>query len=260
MPDTDFIQFAVYILFFPTFIAGPVERFQRFQPQTTDRVRLCLEDINAGLLRIGFGLTKKFVVANSLARYALPVLHAPGEYHPALVLLSTYSMITRIYMDFAGYTDIAIGVARLLGYRITENFNRPLLQPNVALFWRNWHITVYTWIRDYIFFPFFCFRASAAKMYAGIFACIILFMLWHEASWGYLVAGVYHGIGLAAWALFQAAKRQHPGLRRFMATRFATAVSVFVTFTFVSWGALIYTLGFNGIAGVAARILGTNGA
>jgi len=256
VPQASLCEFASYVLFLPSFLAGPVERFQRFQSQATAQTQPNLKDVNSGLLRIALGIIRKFVIADNLARYAMPVLLAPEQHSRLVVILCVYSIIIRIYMDFAGYTDIAIGVARLFGFRLSENFNKPLLQPNIALFWRNWHITVYTWIRDYFFFPFFGFRASKPKLYAGIFASITLFMLWHEASWEYLMVGLYHGMGLTAWSLLQSCKRRYAVLRRVMAHPLARWASVFVTFTFVSCGAAVYTCGFHGMAEIAGRIWG----
>jgi len=127
VPKASLCEFASYVLFLPSFLAGPAERFQRFQSQAQAQVRPELRDVNAGLLRIALGFLRKFVVADNLARYAMPVLLAPDQHARLVVVLCVYSIIVRIYMDFAGYTDIAIGVARLFGFRLSENFNKPLL-------------------------------------------------------------------------------------------------------------------------------------
>ena len=154
-PRSSFIDFGLYVLFFPTFLAGPVERFQRFHAQTIGMEGPDLSSINQGLFRIFLGVAKKFVVADYLARWIIPALHTPESHPRFLVFLFVYGTAIQIYLDFSGYTDIALGVSRLFGYKIMENFNRPFFQRNVAMFWRNWHISVYSWIRDYFFFPLF---------------------------------------------------------------------------------------------------------
>jgi D-alanyl-lipoteichoic acid acyltransferase DltB (MBOAT superfamily) len=133
-----------------------------------------LSTINQGLFRILLGIAKKFVVADNLARWIIPALHSPKSHPRFLILLLVYGTAIQIYLDFSGYTDMALGVARLFGYKIMENFNRPFFQRNIAMFWRNWHISVYSWIRDYFFFPFFGYRPSNLKIYFGIFATMIV--------------------------------------------------------------------------------------
>lgn len=255
VPATTLVQFACYVLFFPTFLAGPVERFRPFLEQTAAGKVPTLDDLNAGLFRIFLGLIRRFIIAGALVRHIFPVLSSPENHAPAFVAVSCYAVILRLYMDFAGYTDLAIGIGRLFGYRLAENFNRPLLQPNIALFWRNWHITVYTWIRDYFFFPLFAYRPSTLKIYLGIFTSIMVFMLWHEASPGYFLAGVYHGVGLTVWSGFQALKGRHAGLRQVMGTQAAKVASIFATLSFVSGGAVLITFGPGGCARIAARLL-----
>jgi len=106
-------------------------------------------------------------------------------------------------MDFAGYTDIALGVSGLFGIKIMENFNKPLLKTNIASFWRSWHISVYSWIRDYFFLPFFGYKTSKPKLYVGVFMTMVVFMLWHAGNINFFLLGIYHGLGLVVWNLFQ---------------------------------------------------------
>ena len=144
-------------------------------------------------------------------------------------------------MDLAGYTDIAIGTARLFGFTIMENFNRPLLQKNIGLYWRNWHISVYTWIRDYVFFPFFGYRSSPLKLYAGSFFILFLFMIWHEGTLGFFLAGIYHGVGIVTWQLFRSYTQPRPTIRKFLEQPWCSCFFVFATYNFISFGVLLYT-------------------
>ena len=182
IPRTSFVDFSLYALFFPTFIAGPVERFPNFHDQTARAAGMTLAEFNYGLWRILSGMVKKFIIADALFSVIIPVLNAPLLYSRSAVIVSVYGAAIWLYMDFGGYTDMAIGISHLFGYRIMENFNRPFLKKNIALYWRNWHISVYSWIRDYFYFPLFVYRGTPFKLYLGIFCTMVVFMLWHAGT------------------------------------------------------------------------------
>lgn len=253
-PRGSFTQLGAYVLFFPTFLAGPVDRFPRVHPQMQEQPKEVLPEINQGLLRMGIGIVRKFVVADTLARYVLPVLNAPESHSRWILVLAIYGLAIRIYMDFAGYTDMALGVSRLFGYKIMENFNKPFLQKNIAMFWRSWHISVYSWIRDYFFFPLFGYKASQAKIYLGVFAAMMVFMLWHDLTWNWFALGVYHGLGLIVWQVFQEMKRTRPHLRNFLARPFVTPLSIALTFTFVTFGFVIFSFDIRHVARIVDRL------
>jgi len=254
VPKSSFVDFALYVLFFPTFLAGPVERFQRFQPQTTAQKDIDISNINSGLFRIISGLIRKFIIADNLARFIMPVLHSPQNYTRIIIILCIYGLAIRIYMDFSGYTDMALGVARLFGYKIMENFNRPFLKNNIALFWRSWHISVYSWIRDYFFFPLFSSRASIYKLYLGIFISMVVFHLWHRASLGFLILGIYHGAGLIIWQLFREVLKKQPLLKRSLSRKWLDPVSTFFTFSFVSFGFIFFNFKIHNTLGIIKQI------
>ncbi|MCF7907332.1 MAG: hypothetical protein K9L86_00425 [Candidatus Omnitrophica bacterium] len=258
MPESSFSDFGLYILFFPTFLAGPVERFHNFHSQTRAQKSISagtsLGDINYGLFRIICGMVKKFIIGDSLARLIMPLLNSPQNYSRLLVLVSIYGLAVRIYMDFSGYTDMAIGIARLFGYRIVENFKKPFFQKNIALFWRNWHISVYTWIRDYFFFPFFGHRASSVKVYAGVFFSMLVFMLWHGGNFNFFILGIYHGLGLLTWYGFQEIKRKHPAIRRLTVKPYLDPLAIFFTFSFVSFGFIVFALDINCAKAILQRV------
>ena len=254
VPRVSFIHFALYVLFFPTFLAGPVERFQRFHSQTLEIKGPDLPSVNQGLFRILLGVAKKFILADNLAQWIIPALHFPENHPRFLVLLCIYGTAIQVYLDFSGYTDMALGISRLFGYRVMENFNRPFLQRNIAMFWRNWHISVYSWIRDYFFFPFFGYRATNLKIYLGIFTTMIVFMLWHKGNLNFLLLGIYHGLGLVIWQLFQEMKRKYPPIRKWSSRSYLNPVAIVFTFTFVSFGFLFFNLDLHQLYAVLDRI------
>ncbi len=254
IPEHSFWDLGLYVFFFPTFIAGPVERFQRFHHQTDEIKSLNPSDLNYGLLRIIAGMIKKFVIADQLTPVLMPLLSSPHEYSWILVVLSVYGLAIQIYMDFSGYTDMALGVARLFGYKIMENFNYPYFKKNIALFWRNWHISVYSFIRDYFFLPLFGYRASQLKIYIGIFMTMIVFMLWHVGNMAFLILGIYHGSGLVIWQLFQEIKRKHKRLRKLVDSPYLDSLSIYITFTFVSFGFIIFSFDIGTIKSIISRI------
>lgn len=253
-PKHTFWDVALYVFFFPTFIAGPVDRFQRFLPQTEAKKSFDPSDINYGLFRIISGIIRKFIIADNLLPVIMPVLTSAQESNWIVVVLSIYGLAIWVYMDFAGYTDMAIGVSRLFGYKIMENFNNPFLKKNIALLWRNWHISVYSYIRDYFFYPFFGYHASQLKIYIGIFLTMIIFMLWHEGSLPFLILGIYYGSGLVIWQLFQEIKGKYRQIRKFIDNRYFDPVSIFLTFSYWSFGLIFFFFDINNVENILQKI------
>ncbi|MEQ1947129.1 MAG: MBOAT family O-acyltransferase [Bryobacteraceae bacterium] len=198
------LRYSLYMSFFPRLLAGPVVRPGDFLPQTIlpetiSRPRLTSADIWEGLVLIVFGLFKKLVIADNLALVVDPVfgnLHTSG----ARIVLATYAFALQIYCDFAGYTDMALGVARFFGYKLPENFNWPYLSKNPADFWRRWHISLSNWLRDYVYFSLPGHR-SKSRIYSYIHFPITMLIcgIWHGLGWTYTLWGLYHGILLAGY-------------------------------------------------------------
>lgn len=250
-----FPDLALYVLFFPTFLAGPIERFPNFCSQSRKEGVFDISAANYGLLRIAFGLIKKVIIADNLGNIIVPIVASPQSYGLSVVLLAIYGFAVQIYMDFSGYTDIAIGSARLFGYKIIENFNRPFFQNNIASFWRNWHISLYLFIRDYLFYPLFGYRASKAKTYIGLFITFLLFNLWHRLSLDFLISGIYFGTGLVIWYAFQDLKMKVPAVRNAVSGPYLRVFSVFLTFNFVAFGFSFFGFGAQKILSTIQRIL-----
>jgi len=254
-PRGSFVDFALYVLFFPTFLAGPVERFQRFYPQIKEIKSPDILNINYGLFRIICGLVRKIIIADNLKNIIMPVLTSPQFYNRAIVIFAIYGLAIQIYMDFAGYTDIAIGASRIFGYKIIENFNRPFLQKNIALFWRNWHISVYSLIRDYFFFPIFGYRVSKAKTYIGIFCTMMIFTLWHKGNLNFFILGIYHGLGLMIWYIFQEVKRKSSWMVQWTSSRYLSPIAPLTTFSFFSFGLIFFRDDFFQSLRIIQRLL-----
>lgn len=238
--NNSFVGVALYVLFFPTFLAGPVERFRSFNHQTLEKRSLDISKVNYGLSRIIYGLMKKIFVADNLSRLIMPIFNFPDSYPRLILILAIYGLAIQLYMDFSGYTDMAIGISRLFGYEIMENFNKPYFQKNIALFWRSWHISVYSWIRDYFFFPIFGHRVSRIKIYAGTIITMLIFHLWHAASFCFLILGLYHGVGLVLWQIFQHARKRSAWLKSLISYKWLGLFSWFLTFSFVSFGCIFF--------------------
>jgi alginate O-acetyltransferase complex protein AlgI len=191
------LKFMLFSIFFPSLVAGPIKRYRQFIPALEAGSRqVTLEDMAEGLRRIGLGFAKKVLVADNLTLYIeiyQPQFAALGLMHRWLVLAA---IALRILMDFAGYSDIAIGLARLLGVRLPENFNWPYVAHNLQDFWQRWHISLSSWIRDYVYIPLGGNRHGRPRQVLNGLIAFALCGLWHGPAWHFVVWGLYHGVGL----------------------------------------------------------------
>ena len=198
-PVKSFKDFALFVAFFPQLVAGPIVRARDFLPQIGKRPALLPEDFKRGLFRIALGLAKKVLVADVLAVEIVDKAFRHGSsIHGAEALFAVYAYALQIYCDFSGYSDIAIGSALLLGFRIPENFNLPYLASNIREFWRRWHISLSTWLRDYLYIPLGGNRKGRARTYLNLMITMLLGGLWHGSSWSFVAWGGIHGTWLAA--------------------------------------------------------------
>ena len=196
---TSLLQFAVYLAFFPQLVAGPIVRASEFLPQLERRLNPREIDFTRGAMLIALGLFKKVVIASYLADALVDDVFAfPERFSGAEILLGVYGYAIQIYADFSGYTDIAIGVALLLGFRFPENFNQPYRATSIGDFWRRWHMTLSRWLRDYLYIPLGGNRGGKAKRDRNLFLTMLLGGLWHGAAWPFVIWGAYQGGGLMA--------------------------------------------------------------
>lgn len=208
-PARSFWHFALFVTFFPQLVAGPIVRASELLPQLARTPVFDTTQHTQGLLRILTGLVKKVAIADVLAVelvdrvYLTPDLYSGPE---ALVAIYAYSL--QIYCDFSAYSDIAIGSAQLLGYRLPENFDRPYLSTNLQEFWRRWHMSLSFWLRDYLYIPLGGSRHGAVRTYLNLMVTMLLGGLWHGASWTFVFWGALHGGGLAVVRIVQRAWRR----------------------------------------------------
>lgn len=190
----DALSFALYVSFFTQLVAGPIVRAKDFLPQLQKKRIPTFNTASMGLFLIILGYFKKIVIADNLAPFAGKVFAHPEVYSNHDVMRGVISFATQIYCDFSGYSDIAIGISLLLGLRLKRNFNFPYLAMGFRDFWRRWHISLSTWIRDYIYIPLGGSRVSTPRHMMNILITMTLCGLWHGASWMFVLWGIFHGV------------------------------------------------------------------
>jgi alginate O-acetyltransferase complex protein AlgI len=253
--ERDLSHFMVFILFFPHLIAGPIVRAADFLPQVRRHKRWNWLRIHIGLQLILMGLFKKLAIADHLAQFADPVFADPVAFKSSAMWMATLAYAAQVYCDFSGYTDLALGSAHLLGYRLAENFNMPYLSANIAEFWRRWHISLSSWLRDYLFVPLGGSRGGEWRTARNLFLTMSIGGLWHGASWNFVVWGMYNGLLLIGHRAFRAFAEACPVLDDALRTTVGTILRVVVTFGSVCAGFVIFrTLSLGGTAAVFARL------
>lgn len=191
--ERNFRRFALYVSFFPLLVAGPIERAGRLIPQFSVVQRLSILNMTSGLRLILWGMFKKVVIADRLAEYVNQIYLTPAAHAGSTLALATVFFTFQIYCDFSGYTDIAIGSARILGFELMENFRLPYLAKSISEFWQRWHISLSTWFRDYVYIPMGGSRVTTMFWARNILATFLLSGLWHGANWTFIVWGGLHG-------------------------------------------------------------------
>ena len=250
LPEFSLPEFATYVVFFPTLAAGPIDRAERFTQDLRKEFSLTQEETLHGGQRIVLGLFKKFVIADTLALIALNDALAVQVRTTGWMWIVVYAYAFQIYFDFSGYTDIAIGIARLAGIRLPENFAAPYTKPNLTQFWNNWHMTLTQWFRSYFFNPFNrwirAYKSIPAwvMILAGQVATMLLIGLWHGITLNFILWGLWHGFGLFfhnRWSDF--VRTRFPGLGQNPRLQPALQISgILLTFHFVALGWVFFAL------------------
>lgn len=213
LPEKHLGYFSVYLSFFPKLIAGPIERSYDFLPQLKNKINLKYENISHGCRLILWGVFKKMVIAEHLNNFLEPIF-SNSEAYAGLPLMMAFLLYTvEIYADFSGYTDIAMGGARLLGFKLTNNFNRPFFASSLTEFWRRWHISLSTWVNDYIFTPLSMwvsirFNLKKWGIIFSVFFSFLLLGIWHGSAWTFAIFGAIQGIVLAYEILTQKMRKK----------------------------------------------------
>jgi alginate O-acetyltransferase complex protein AlgI len=195
-------DFLLFVAFFPQLLAGPINRAKDLLPQFVQRVRATAIDFETGLAQFALGAVKKLVISDQIAPNVDLIFNAPGNYDGFTLLQGALGYAIQIYCDFSGYSDMAIGSARMMGFRFMENFQMPYSSVTITEFWRRWHISLSTWLRDYLYIPLGGNRNGTARTYINLMLTMLLGGLWHGASWNFVFWGALHGVSLAihkAW-------------------------------------------------------------
>jgi D-alanyl-lipoteichoic acid acyltransferase DltB (MBOAT superfamily) len=232
--ERGFLTYALFVTFFPQLVAGPIERTGSLLPQFKADHHFDYDRVTGGLKLAAWGMFKKVVIADRVAVYVNGVYGSPAVYPAAALLLATFFFAIQIYCDFSGYSDIAIGCARVLGFKLMTNFQKPYFARSIADFWRRWHISLSTWLKDYLYIPLGGNRRGAERQIINLLVTFLLSGLWHGAAWHFVFWGLLHGIFQAAGRLTakaRAAFRRAIGLRD--GSRLTRAWQIVVTFALV---------------------------
>lgn len=248
LPELTLPGFATYVVFFPSLSAGPIDRAERFAGDLKKDFALTQDETLLAGQRIVLGLFKKFVIADALALIALNDALATQVHAAGWLWIHLYAYAFQIYFDFSGYTDIAIGIARLVGIKLPENFATPYLKPNLTQFWNSWHMTLTQWIRAYFFNPFNRWIRGYKNLpiwfmlFIGQLATMLLIGLWHGITWNFILWGTWHGLGLFVqnrWSDFAKTRFAADNPRMQTVLRLS---GIFLTFHFVALGWVFFAL------------------
>ena len=232
-PTTSWLEYAFYLSFFPSLIAGPITRAASFLPQIKANRPATKPEIYQGLWQVLIGLIKKAVIADYFAQYtSITFGLAAGQGVPLLLGAIVFSW--QLYCDFAGYSDIAIGIGRIMGYDLGVNFDFPFRSLNITEMWHRWHITLSTWLRDYIYIPLGGNRRGKSRQYINLFITMLVGGLWHGAAWTFVIWGTLHGIALCIH------KAMRPLLNRITDTTTVKVFSILITFTFWTFTLIVF--------------------
>jgi len=228
-PVDDFIEYLFFLSFFPCLVAGPIVRAREFIPQARENKPATRDMIYGGLWLVMLGILKKAVFADYIAQYNNIAFGNPTGYTGFELLMAVLGFTMQIYCDFSGYSDMAIGLGSIMGFDLGINFRFPYRSLNVTEFWHRWHITLSTWLRDYVYIPLGGNRKGKVRQYFNLMVTMLLGGLWHGAAWTFVVWGAGHGIALCVHKLCK------PWLDKIASTPFTRSMSWLMTFTLVTF-------------------------
>ena len=195
-PCKSFVKLALYISFFPQLVAGPIVKASYFLPQLEEDRKITWNGFNDGIQIFVFGLLKKVVIADTLSVFVDQVFNFPKSFSSMTIVLAIISYAIQIYYDFSGYSDMAVALAKILGYDLPRNFNLPYISKNISEFWKRWHISLSEWLQEYLYFSLGGNRKGVIRTYINLLITMVLGGLWHGANWTFIVWGALHGIAL----------------------------------------------------------------
>lgn len=239
--ERNFVTYATYVMFFPQLVAGPIERPQNLLHQFYEKHAFDYQRVTSGLKRMAWGFFKKLVVADRLAIYVNDVYASPQNFNGLQLTIATIFFAYQIYCDFSGYSDIAIGSARILGFKLMENFNTPYYSTSISEFWHRWHISLSSWFRDYVYIPLGGNRVSRPRWYVNLLVTFAVSGLWHGANWTYVIWGFLNGVYLVCGVLSERGRNHIFGLFGLSEnSRLRMAVRIVSTFALVCAGWVIF--------------------
>ncbi|HEY5391132.1 MAG TPA: MBOAT family O-acyltransferase [Hanamia sp.] len=232
-------QFSLFTLFFPKLLVGPIERANHFLPQLKKNIYFDKENITEGAKRIAWGLFKKLVVADRISIYHATIMGSTENQSGGTILLACILYTFQVYADFSGYTDMALGTARMFGFDLMENFKRPLLAKSVSDFWRRWHISLSSWVNDYIFNPIVLNKRDWGiwGVFYGLVISFVVIGIWHGAAWNYVLFGLLQAIAMIFEVITRKARKK---ISKKMNALIYNNLSILFTFSFVTFSLIIF--------------------
>ena len=222
-------------MFYPQLVAGPIERPQNVLHQFHEEKRFDYTNMTDGLKLMMWGMFKKVVIADRLAQLTDPVFNNPGDYSPMAIVIAAIFFSFQIFCDFSGYSDIALGSARVMGFKLMKNFDKPYHAKNISEFWSRWHISLSTWFRDYLYIPLGGNRVSVPRWYFNLFFVFLVSGFWHGANWTFIVWGALHGFYLIFALVTKNIRRNiDTRLRLHRAPRLHASLQVLTTYCLVT--------------------------
>ena len=263
----NFFHYLNYIFFFPAFISGPIMRYNHFVDQLAAETGTKFSsDLKAGAERLVHGLFKKFVLSMVVYRYSIVNIQSSmADAGAGSIILGLYAYTLYVYFDFAGYTDLAIGCAKIMGYELPENFNNPFMRRNIQELWANWHMSLTRWLTDYIYWPLsrklrnirYFRKRPIFLSNISIIVTFIICGMWHGPTINFVIWGFYHGVGLAILNIYRKYKRgiSNKHMQRYFQSRISTALGVFATFNFFVFGISLFALRMDAVVALLRRLL-----
>ncbi len=255
--EKSLLHFLLFLAFFPKLIAGPIMRASEFLPQLKKkRIKIKAENVKVGITVILWGLFKKIVIADNVAFLVDAIFKDPTSFHSSLpIIIGAFSFGIQVYADFSGYCDIAIGTAKLFGFDLVQNFNRPYLSKNPSEFWRRWHMSLSLWIRDYIYTPVYVsisnkkrlnkikniYLKTTIAIYLATMVALFFMGIWHGAYWNFVIYGIYNGLLLVVYYFFSALYKKFKFTKSFL-YKLRDIISIFITMYLMMFGFMMFRI------------------
>lgn len=242
-PEKNFFAYALYVAFFPKLVSGPIERPYNLLPQFHEKHYFDYDRVTAGLKRMLWGFFKKIVIADNLALYVNQIYGQPHDYSGLVLITATIFFAIQLYYDFSGYTDIALGSAQVFGFKLMENFNLPYFSGSIAEFWRRWHISLSSWLSDYVYYPlvFSAQIISPLRLYFALMVTFVLIGLWHGANWTFVMFGAIQGFYLIFGQITKNLRQRFAQITGFSQwPRLRRAFQIAITFGLVCLGFIFF--------------------